>query len=128
METEVRKEIFRLAQTVTGLSASNTFYLEARQGATYPYCVFSEITNPFKRDTKTDFETVYFQFSLYGTDLTALETLDAAVIDVFDNSESSFSLTNFNVRGIIREYRKNAAESFRVWHTVVRYRLELERV
>lgn len=127
MITEIRDEIYTQLQTVTGLSSSNIYYLQARQNTDLPYCVFQLVNSPFSRDTVTDFETNYIQFALYGTDLNGLEAIEKAITTVFDNNSFS-GLTDYTVRGVIRESRFANLMSFRIWQIIINYRLEFEHV
>jgi hypothetical protein len=98
MITSLRKAIYNQGLTVSGLSASNFFFKEAPQGITVNHCVFSEISNPYAgRTTMSKFEESYVQFAFYGTDQQALETLVKNLRAKFDDSESSFSLTDYYV-------------------------------
>jgi hypothetical protein len=98
MNNGLRKAIYNLGLTVSGLSASNLFYKQAPKGTNINYCVFSEISNPSAgRSTLRKREDSYIQFSVYGDDQTALESLAKSIRSKFDNSQASFSISDYYV-------------------------------
>jgi len=127
MELEVRSEIYRLGLTVTGLDANNFFYARAQQSITVDsYCVYSIIANTMSRDTGSKFEDIYFQFNIYATNLSDAETIEQNLISVFDDSESNWTLINFSVLNIVREFRTEL-RPFDKWQIAIRYHLKLMR-
>lgn len=126
MIAEVRNRIYSLGSAITGLGG-RFYYIEAPQGVTKPYAVFSLITNPTSRDTTTRFEEIYFQINLYGDSLTALETIENLTKQKFDDCESAFTLTTYHCDRIERELTRNAKYE-RVFQLTIQYKLELTKL
>ncbi len=98
MITSLRTAIYNLGLTVAGLTSTNFAYQEMPQNVEGNYCVFSEITNPYAgRTTMSKFEESHVQFAFYGESQPELEILIKNFRTKFDDSEASFSLSDYYV-------------------------------
>jgi hypothetical protein len=118
MITTLREAIYNKGITIDGLplftgidaTTNNTFSIPAlffkdapqtlpdKKPLPYPHCIFSEISNPYAgRTTATKFEESYIQASFYGLDQDVLESLAKNWRIKFDDSEKSFTLTDYYV-------------------------------
>lgn len=98
MITSLRNAIKTLALTVQGLTEANYGFKEVPQNTSGNYCVASEISNPYAgRTTMSKFEDSYVQFAFYGMNQKELEILVKNFRAKFDDSESSFSLSDYYV-------------------------------
>ena len=120
MLTELRTAI--AGKTITGLTGG-LWYLEA-SGKSFPYAVFSFISNPSSRDSVNNFEDYYLQINLYDTDGSRIETTRKTITDVFDDSEASFSLANYHFERIERQFSR-ALKVDKVYQIVIQYKIEL---
>lgn len=126
MITEVRTNIYSLGSAITGLSG-RFYYLEAPQGVAKPYAVFSQVTNTQDRDTASKFEEIYFQINHYGENAAALETIAKASRAAFEDSESSWSLTEYHLDRIEFQLSREAKfeDVFQITH---QYKIELTKL
>lgn len=127
MITSLREAIYTKGLTVSGLTSGNFFFKEATQGITGMYCVFSEIANSNAgRTTASKFEESYVQFFCYGGNQKDLETLAKNIRNKFDDSESSFSLTDYYVLrvdwSLIRDVQLEDVKQI-----VVQYKISLQQ-
>lgn len=79
MITEIRNKITAVGETVT----SNFFYQIAPKSQGYPYCVYSFFGNEIKKDTKDEFEDIYFQVSCYQRTDALAESLASSIEAAF---------------------------------------------
>lgn len=126
MITELRNKIYSLGSAITGLSG-RFYYLEAPQGTVKPYAVFSQVTNTQERDTASKFEEVYFQINHYGENAAALETIAKNSRTAFEDSEASWSLTEYHLDRIEFQLSREAknGDVFQITH---QYKLELTKL
>lgn len=126
MITEVRNKIYSLGSAVTGLSG-RFYYLEAPQGAAKPYAVFSQVTNTQDTDTASKFEEIYFQINHYGENAAALETIAKNSRAAFEDSEASWSLTEYHLDRIEFQLSRESKNGD-VFQTTHQYKLELTKL
>ena len=100
MKTELRNEIARLYETVSGASGK-VFYDEPDKTIKLPYYLFRQTSNPEDSDTKTDHWNTTIQFDFLGKNLTDLETFADAIDVVFKAAKSNISLTNHTLGGVV---------------------------
>lgn len=127
MVTVLRNEIYRLGKTVSGLSATNIWYLEAPQNTALPYCVFTEFAHPYSFDSGSQYDEVYVQFAIYETRVSNLETLTAALKAVFDFARSSFSVTGYNVITCVRMSDLPIQKFENVYSSIIQYKIEIQK-
>ena len=120
MLTELRTAI--AGKTITGLTGG-LWYLEA-SGKSFPYAVFSFVSNPVSRDSAMSFEDYYLQINLYDTDGSRIETVRKAITDTFDDSEATFSLANYHFERIDRQFAR-AFKVEKIYQIVIQYKIEL---
>ena len=126
MITEVRNNIYTLGAAITGLSGR--FYaVEAPQNADYEYAVFSYVSNNQTRDSASKFEEIYFQINHYGKTLATLETIAKASRAKFEDSESSWSLSEYHLDRIEFQLSRESklGDVFQITH---QYKLELTKL
>lgn len=126
MITEVRNKIYSLGSAVTGLSG-RFYYLEAPQSAAKPYAVFSQVTNTQDTDTASKFEEIYFQINHYGENAAALETIAKNSRAAFEDSEASWSLTEYHLDRIEFQLSRESKNGD-VFQTTHQYKLELTKL
>ena len=97
MIPQLRTALYVTGKTVTGLSATNLFHLEAKQNTAMPYCVFKDVATPRDFDSGSSFETAVVQFSLFNRSLGAIETISTALQAVFDFGKDDLSVTGYDV-------------------------------
>jgi hypothetical protein len=129
MVSALRTGIYNAAITVTGLSATNFYYSEAKQDATLPYCVLSVISNPLSWCSNNVYEEDYFQFSLYGTTLSALETIEEAIKTKFDFGHANITVSGYTVILCFRmgTPRKVKLPDSDVWQIVIEYKTRISK-
>jgi len=125
MITEVRNKIFALANTVVGL-VNKVFYVEAIQGTTFPYAVFSQVSNPASRDSASRFEEIYFQISVFAKTASLVESLAALVVAKFDDCETSFILASYWCTRIEKEFTRSDKNED-VFQITIQYKLDLTK-
>ena len=126
MITEVRNKIYSLGSAITGLSG-RFYYLEAPQGAAKPYAVFSQVTNTQDTDTASKFEEIYLQINHYGENAAALETIAKNSRATFEDSEASWSLTEYHLDRIEFQLSRETKNGD-VFQTTHQYKLELTKL
>lgn len=125
----LRKEIYRLLKTVSGLDSSNVFYGRAPQKQMTKYCVFMEYATPNSWDSGTKYEVVYVQFSVYGSKLRDVEAISESIQSVFDFKSESFSITGYDSVSCTRQSNQRArkSESDKWWNEITQYKIEIQK-
>jgi len=128
METEIRQAIYDHTISASSLSASNTFWVKAKQEQTGTYCVLSLISNPLNKDSQKQYEEIFFQISLFGKSLSSLESIESEILDLWDFSSTTLKnrFTNFSVVGVGRIARGSLRVEDDYWHNYIQYKLELQ--
>lgn len=122
----VRSGIYALGTTITGLTGG-FWWIEAPQETVKPYAVFSQVADPPERDTTTKFENIYFQINFYAASASALETIVTAGKAKFEDSESTLSISGYNVDRIERQFTRDQKLD-EVFQTTIQYKLELTKL
>lgn len=125
MNTELRSEIYRIGNGITGL-VNNFYFAEAEEGITNNYCVFSQVSTPNNKDTGNIYEENYIQFSLYGKVLADLEAIEFDFKNTFDNAP--FVFTNYTLVSCSRQTGPRTVKLGDWYQTVMDYKIELHGV
>ena len=124
MIPELRKALYEAGKTVNGLSG-NFFHLEAPRKLK-KYAVYSQVTNPFSRDSASKFEDVYININYYAESADDVEALSEAGKLVFDDSEALLNtqLNDYYLDRIERQFTRDQKNDdvFMISH---QYKLEL---
>lgn len=128
MIPELRIAIFNIGKSITELS--QRFYSkEAPRDVDNPYAVFSQVTNPASRDTKTKFEDVYININYYDSTEAGVEAAAEAGKAKFDDSEVLFNaeLSEYHLDRIERQFSRDGKfeDLFMISH---QYKLELTKL
>lgn len=126
MISNLRTAIYNRLLTSTYLNSGNVFFDRAPQGEFLdPYCVYSYITNPMTRDTHNVYEEQVFQLSLFGSDVSTLETIGLDLISIFKNSEAALTgdLSGNEIVAIVPQYTTLIGVESDLWNLIIRYRL-----
>lgn len=125
MTTELRTAIESKGSLIEGLS-ERFFYLEAPQKVSFPYSVFSFVTNLPTRDSASKFEDYYLQINLYDKNGIRIELIKERFINEFDDSEASFSLPSYHFDRIERQFAKPLKVD-KVFQISFQYKIELTK-
>ena len=122
MNAALRTGIYTLGKTVTGLSATNLFYRDAKHTQESSFCVFWGVTNTQFIDSGTQFEIDNVQFDFFGTNLSSLETIVLAFKTMFDYT-SSLTVTGYTVMSVTRSLERPAQKFDKVWQISLEYEI-----
>jgi len=129
MQSEIRTAIYEMALTATGLEAKNLWWGKADEDAVLPFVVISSVANPVTRDTTPkQFEEFHLNFTAYAYELEDAETLEEAIMAVFDYGKDALTalLTNYRAVATLRMYRESRMhDEDRLWQNVVFYQIEV---
>ena len=128
MQAGLRAAIYTRLITVSGLTSANTFFSAAPQDAAEPYCVFDSVANPNESDSVDRWEIDYFDVSLYGPSLAALESIEAGIETAIDRQEAAFSVTGYtmiDMRLIARPVKRH--ENLNTWKITLSFKSEMQR-
>ena len=128
MITGLREDIYTLVNASAG--AGGLHYVQAKQGATFPFTVFTAFASPVTKDTMNSYYEYYVQFMTFGSTNTAEETevIAHAIITALDESEVSFSVAGYTVVSIdnVTAPRSTRDEGGR-WQTRIEFRIRLTK-
>ncbi len=132
METALREQIYNEILRATGLDATNVFYVEGPQDtAVDPILVWSIVTNPMSRDTISQYDEYFLQFSAFGKDLSAVETMLENLTSQWDYADATFKGNllgaGFTWHGQYRQHRDAFKDDKEYWHNLARYKLEVSK-
>jgi hypothetical protein len=127
MNSALRTAIYTLGKTVTGLSSSNFYHVQAKQGDSLPYCVFQGIDADFDYDSGTQQENSRVQFSFFGTTLSTLETIANNFKTKFDFGETSLTVSGYSVLRIDRTLDLPPRKENKVWQIILEYEFQLTK-
>lgn len=127
MIKELRKEIYRIGKTATGVTAANLFYDQANPGVVGPYTIIRLLTDTHFFDSASKFDLFYFTLSSWGNTAIKAETQDAALITIFDFSGSSFSVTGHDTVYCLRVSTLPTRLREELWNVITTYRVELQK-
>jgi exopolyphosphatase/pppGpp-phosphohydrolase len=127
MIPELRKAIYDIGKTITGLSG-RFYFLEAPRNVDYPYAVFSQVANTNSRDTASNFEEVFININFYAESAASAETIANAGKAKFDDSENLFvpELVEYHLDRIERQLTR-VQKLDDVFMVSLQYKLELTK-
>ena len=127
MIPELRKAIYDIGKTITGLS-SRFYFVEAPRNVGYPYAVFSQVANTNSRDTASDFEDVFININYYAESAAGAEAIAKAGKDKFDDSEALFvpEMIEYHLDRIERQLTRDQKLDD-VYMITTQYKLELTK-
>ena len=123
----LRKEIYRIGKTATGVDATNLFFDQANSKVSGPYTVFKLLTDTHEWDSGSIFDLFYFDLSSWANTAVKVETRDAALKAVFDFSGSSFSVTGYSTVLCLRVSTLPTKKRDELWNVITTYRIELQK-
>lgn len=126
MNSALRAGIYTLGKTVTGLSASNLYYENAKHSQQSLYCVFFGVDEDFQFDSGAQHEVSNVQFTFYGTNLANLETQVTNFRTVFDFT-TSLSVSGYTVIEVRRTITIPPRKFDGMWQIVLEYRFEIQK-
>lgn len=127
MTSALRTGIYTLGKTVTGLSATNFFFDEAKHTQSGQYCIFFSVDNFYTWDSGAVFETDNIQFNFYGSNLANLETLVTNFQTVFDFGKDSLTVTGYSVISLTRNSISRPVKVDKIWQIILEYRVETQK-
>ncbi len=125
MITELRAEIYRLGNGVTGL-LDKFYFAEAPENTTGIYGVFSQVSGSNNKDTGNIYDETVVQFSIYGEVLTDLEAVELELKNTFDNP--LFVFTNYTLVSCSRLSGPRTVKIGDWYQTIMDYNIELQGV
>lgn len=123
----LRNAIYTTGLTVTGVTTANLWYLEAKEDTTFPYVVFSDVTDVVSRDSGTDFENYDIQFSIFSDVLTETESFSAAIKSKFDYGKSNLSVSGYTVVEVVRTLEPSVLKEDKIYHHVLQYKITISK-
>lgn len=127
MIPELRKAIYDIGKTITGLS-SRFYFVEAPRDVQYPYAVFSQVANTNSRDTASQFEDVFISINYYDKSAAGVEAIAKVGKEKFDDSEALFvpGMIEYHLDRIERVLTRDQKLDD-VYMIITQYKLELTK-
>lgn len=123
----LRKGIYTLATTATGLDSTNVYYGKAPEAKTGIFCVFYGITDELDFDSGYKDEITSVQFSFFGTNLTSLETVVESFKSVMDFGYDSLTVSGWTIVDLRREISIPAQRVEDVYQVIMQYRFRIDK-
>ena len=127
MTSALRTGIYNAALTASGCTSANVFFEQGKNSLTGTFVIIYGVNNPLSFDSASKFETDYVQFKIYGSSLSGVETMAAALQAVFDFGKARITVSGWSVVTCVRVLTNPPHKTENVWETDIEYKIETQK-